>query len=75
MSSLDAVADDAGGLGLQAHQLLDRLRRLPLGPRLEVAAEQDQGDDDHGRLEVDLGLEAGPAGALEDRGKKVTATL
>ena len=46
---LDAVADDAGGLGLQAHQRLDRRAGLLLGARLEPAAQQDQGDDDDRR--------------------------
>ena len=41
-----AVAHHASGLGLQSDQLLDGLRRAPLGLDLEGEAEHDQGDDD-----------------------------
>ncbi len=52
---LDAVAHHAGGLGLQRHQTTDRLTRAPLGPRLDPAPDQDQGDDHRRRLEIDVG--------------------
>ncbi|MNJ42940.1 hypothetical protein D3C77_379240 [compost metagenome] len=54
--NLDAVAIalDPRGLGLEPDQAFDRLRGFALGPRLEGAAEQDQGDDDHGRFEIDV---------------------
>jgi hypothetical protein len=44
MSDLDlaAVAHDAGGAGLQADQLADRLTGAGLGAHLEQPAEQDQ---------------------------------
>ena len=55
---LDAVADDAGGAGLQAEQGADRLAGAGLRPRLQQPAEQDEGEDDADGLEVhvtDLG--------------------
>ena len=55
---LDAVADDARGPGLQAHQGLDRGAGLLPGARLEPAAQQDQGDDDDRRLVVQVRREA-----------------
>ena len=47
-----SVPDYVGRLGPQPHQLLDRLGSSSLGDGLEVAAEQDQGDDDAGGLEI-----------------------
>ena len=55
---LGAVADHAGGAGLQAEQGADRLAGAGLGSGLQQAAEQDQGDDDADGFEVhvtDLG--------------------
>ena len=40
--------------GLQARQPLDRLRRAPLGPRLQEAPHQDQHHDHRRRLEVHI---------------------
>ena len=60
---LAAVADDAGGLRLQADELADRLAGAGLGPRLEQAAEQDQGEDDADGLVVDVAQVAPGAGS------------
>ena len=55
---LDAVADDARRARLQADELLDRLAGLALGARLEHAPQEDQGDDQGGRVEVARHAEA-----------------
>ena len=49
---LGAVAQDAGGAGLQTEQRADGLAGAGLGPRFQQPAEQDQGDDDADGLEV-----------------------
>ena len=59
---LAAVADHPRGPRLQADQLADRLAGPGLGARLEQPAEQDQGEDDADRLEVDLAQLARRAG-------------
>src|SRR3972149_6411390 len=56
-----------GGRGLEPDQLLDRRRRPPAGDRLQVPAEEDQRDDDGGRVEVHLAPDPlGLAGAGEE---------
>ncbi len=53
-----AVAHDPRRPGLQADELLDGLGGLALGPGLEQAAQQDEGDDDGRGIEVDVGAAA-----------------
>ncbi len=48
-----AGPDDAGGCGLQRGQTADRLPGAATRPRLEPAAQQDQGDDAGRRLVID----------------------
>ncbi|MNE00361.1 hypothetical protein D3C80_927690 [compost metagenome] len=55
----DAVAHDAGGLGLHRHQAADGLAGLTLGAGLDPAPDQDQGDDDGGGFEIDVGRAGG----------------
>ena len=56
-----ALALDAGSRGSQAHQFLDRFGGAPLGTRLEVLTQPDEGDDDRCRLEVDMPADNSPA--------------
>ena len=56
---LDVAGDDPSGRRLQADEPPDRAGRLALGPGLQPAAEQDEADDERGRVEVRLGLAAG----------------
>ncbi|GJE32607.1 hypothetical protein LDDCCGHA_2795 [Methylobacterium oxalidis] len=51
---LGTVAQDAGGLRREAEEAGDGLPRAALGARLQEAAEQDQGDDEDARLEVEM---------------------
>ena len=53
---LDSVPEHAGLLRTQLEQGADRCARAPPGPRLEVAAEQDQGRDHRPHLEVGVGI-------------------
>ena len=48
------AAMDARHAGLQPDQTADRLRGAPLGPRLKIAAQQDQGHDHRRRLEIHI---------------------
>src|SRR3990172_3245836 len=68
-----AVAEHPRPFGLELHQLADRLRGAAAGHRLQVAAEDDEGGEQGGRL-VEGGLfaaeaRAGPEGV--DDGDKV----
>ena len=56
---LSAAADDAGGLGLQAEELADRLAGAGLGAGLDQPPEQDQRQYGAGRLEVHLARTGG----------------
>ncbi len=51
---LDALAHDARRLRLQAHQPPDGFAGAAVRSRLEELAQQDQGDDDRRRLEVEV---------------------
>ena len=53
-SSVSPSRSHACGLRLQADEPLDRFRGAALRPRLQVPAEQDKGDDDRGRLVIDV---------------------
>ncbi len=64
---LYAIAHDAGRLRLQADELLDRLARPPLGPRLQQLAGNDEGDDDGRGLEVEVVAQGHAAGGLEQQ--------
>ena len=75
---LAAVAQHAGRLGLQADERADGQAGLPLGARLQHAAEEDERDDEGGRVEVHrraqavMGEEAGEehAGGAVDVGRR-----
>ena len=67
---LDAVPDDAGRLGLQPHQALDRLRGLPLGLRLEEPAEDDQGHDEGRPVVIDVGHDLRPGEEPREEGRE-----
>ena len=60
-----AVADDGRALWLEVHQLADGLGGAAAGERFEVAAEDDEGDQERGRL-VEDGLLAAEAGVGEE---------
>ena len=69
--AFDTLPDDTGGLGFQPHQTLDRLRRPPLGLRLEEAAEDDQGHDKGRPVIVDVRHDLRSAEELrEESGKR-----
>ena len=70
MSTGLAVAQDAGGLGLQADQALDRLGGAALRLGFEIAPEQDQRHDHRGGFVIDV-VHAGAAGAP---GRKVATS-
>ena len=53
--------DDAGRAGPQAHEAADGVGRPALGPGFEHPAEEDEDDDDRRGVEIDLGLDPGPA--------------
>ncbi len=55
---LAAAAHHARRAGLQADERADGLAGLAFGARLEQAAEQDEGDDERGRVEVHRRAEA-----------------
>ncbi len=56
-----SLPDHPGGLGGQSHELADGLGGLPLGPGLQETAQQDQGDDHGGAVEIDVSGQT-PAG-------------
>ena len=70
--ALFAIADDAGGLGLQPDELADRLAGAGLGARLEQSAEEDQRQDHADGLVVDL-LELLGDGIGRDRDEEAVA--
>ena len=52
--------DDGGRPWLQAHELADGGRGVALGPLFQQPSQQDEGDDDAGRFEIDMGFHAAP---------------
>ena len=67
---LDAVPDDAGRLGLQPHQTLNRLRGPALGLRLEEPAEDDQGHDEGRPVVIDVGHDLRRGEELREEGRQ-----
>ena len=55
---LSVRTDTDHGCGLQPHQFADGLRGVVAGAGFEQASQQDEGNDDARRLEIDVGMNA-----------------
>ena len=67
---LYAFPDDAGRLRLQPDQALDGLGGLPLRPRLQKPAEDDQSDDEGRPVVIDVGHDLRPGEEPREEGRE-----
>ena len=70
---LDAVAQHGGFLGAQVQQGLQRVPGAGLGPRLQVAAQQQEGGDHAGGFEVELRARSSPCRCVRSSSGRAAA--